>query len=185
MAAVASRLARHATSRELSGRHPANGVRKLAIKARESCGATAEGASKLLRPSLWCLRASEELARHTALSPGSPTLTIASAQKGVRVLTREQDHTREHICGTRHLQGLRGGYDLPEICQMWEEARHDTLSDHKNMRAGQKASGTFHDLWQDLRGNRANPFIHSTHWHKKDPAEQVCPTESQREIAAW
>ena len=86
MAAVASRLARHATSRELSGRHPANGVRKLAIKARESCGVsestTAEGASKLLHPSLWRLRASEELARHTALSPGSPTLTIASAQKG-------------------------------------------------------------------------------------------------------
>ena len=86
MAAVASRLARHATSRELSGRHPANGVCKLAIKARESCGVsestTAEGASKLLRPSLWRLRASEELARHTALSPGSPTLTIASAQKG-------------------------------------------------------------------------------------------------------
>ena len=56
MAAVASRLARHATSKELSGRRPANGVRKLAIKARESCGvsdsATAEGASKLLRPSL-------------------------------------------------------------------------------------------------------------------------------------
>ena len=39
---------------------------------------------------------------------------------------------------------------------------------HKNMRAVQKASGTFHDLWQDLRGNRVNPFIHSTHWHKKD-----------------
>ena len=81
VAAVASKLARHATFRELSGRHPANGVCKLAIKARESCGvsdsATAEGASKLLRPSLLRLRASD-----TALFPGSPTLTIASAQKG-------------------------------------------------------------------------------------------------------